>query len=61
MADTKKEAIYYGTGRRKNAIARVPLTRNRDEAMTHQNYYKETSFSYPDKTIQKQLSGGFEP
>lgn len=25
MADTKKEAIYYGTGRRKNAIARVRL------------------------------------
>ena len=25
MADTKKEAIYYGTGRRKNAIARVHL------------------------------------
>ena len=25
MADTKKEDIYYGTGRRKNAIARVRL------------------------------------
>lgn len=25
MADIKKEAIYYGTGRRKNAVARVRL------------------------------------
>jgi small subunit ribosomal protein S9 len=25
MADTKNEAVYYGTGRRKNAVARVHL------------------------------------